>query len=355
MSKNFITGLPSAKQQLQPLGSWPASWHVFDERECHALAAAMACGRPLLITGDPGTGKSQLARAAAAHLGWAFRYLVVTARTEPDDLRWQFDALERLADASSSDPAARARVAERQRYATPGPLWWAIDPAGAANRLAGLHGLSATHDEQAVTARDGSVVLIDEVDKADSDLPNSLLEVLDNRAFVTPWGEAVPSPAPLPEPGQPTAADPGKPARAGHKLLIVITSNNDRELPAPFLRRCVTLNMSLPDEETQATEFLQALRLRCRAHFDAGQVSDGVVDAVIEAVRRHRMQVPVGQGVRPGTSEALDLLRALHDIAPGKPKTQLDWMAKLQLYVLCKQPGLQTGHAAIGAMGELAP
>ncbi len=306
-------------QPLLPTGSWRQAIHVWDAKELDALALAQASGRPLLVRGEPGTGKSQLARAAAALLRWAFRYEVITARHEAQDLLWRYDAVERLASAQ-----AGASV-PMQNYVTPGPLWWALNPKGATQqaRLAqtALSTTGAPAVEEELPAVQGTVVLIDEIDKADSDLPNSLLEVLGNGSFTLPWGAAL-----LPA-GQ--AASP---------TLIIITSNEERELPAAFVRRCICLHLVPPsdkDKEKDKQCFLDWLILRAKAHFPS--MADAVLAAAATQVYQDREESPPSLGTRPGLAEYLDLLRALHNIAPDNPAKQHQWLARLAPYALMKQ------------------
>lgn len=97
-----MTDLPYRTDQpldLPKLGSWPETRHVFDKASAYALAAAEAAKRPLLVRGEPGTGKSQLARAAAVARQRLFLSVVVNSRTECQDLQWQFDAVGRLGEA----------------------------------------------------------------------------------------------------------------------------------------------------------------------------------------------------------------------------------------------------------------
>ena len=119
---------------LPKRGSWPAAVHVFDEASVHALMAAEAAERPLLIRGEPGTGKSQLARAAAEATQRLFLSAVVNARTECQDLQWQFDAVARLGEAQALAHFHADEITGRllpRRFLTPGPLWWVFDWASA--------------------------------------------------------------------------------------------------------------------------------------------------------------------------------------------------------------------------------
>ena len=163
----------------------------------------------------------------------------------------------------------------------------------------------------------GTVVLLDEIDKADSDLPNSLLEVLANGSFTLPWGASL-----LPK------------GSVAAPTLVVITSNEERELPAAFVRRCVCLHL-MPPPDGERAKFLDWLQVRARAQF--GGVPTEVLSQAAELVYADRVACPVGMGARPGLAEYLDLLRALHDIAPGEAAQQLAWLQRLAPYALLKQ------------------
>lgn len=239
---------------LEPNDSWPAARHRFDQRSIRAVRTAIAAERPLLVRGKPGIGKSQLARAVAQQLRLPFLYHVVNARTEHSDLLYQYDAASRLAQAQllglrGVGSAWQAELAEN-RFVRPDVLWWAFDWAGARKQAKlwcraegcpdkGLDTCCAaccepTHPEEGDGPHQwrpgkGCVVLIDEIDKADTDMPNGLLESFGNNGFQVPC--ARPHVARRPEHVAP---------------LLVITTNEERELPAAFLRRCVVLHMELP-------------------------------------------------------------------------------------------------------------
>ena len=311
-------------QPLTPVGSWGQAKHVWDAKELDALALCQASGRPLLIRGESGTGKSQVARAAAALLEWDFLYEVITARHEAQDLLWRYDAVERLAIANTGASSLM------QDFVMPGPLWLALNPSGAADQSSRVLKTAQHKAEPAETvprqpapdatkapSRNGTVVLLDEIDKADSDLPNSLLEVLANGSFTLPWG------APLLPQGSVAAP-----------TLVVITSNEERELPAAFVRRCVCLHL-VPPPDSERGKFLDWLQVRARAQF-AGVPTEVLAQAA-GLVHTDRLACPAGLGARPGLAEYLDLLRALDDIAPGDVAQQLAWLARLAPYALLKQ------------------
>jgi hypothetical protein len=121
---------------LLPRGTMPAPAHVFDANSIDAVNAALAARRPLLVRGEPGTGKSQLARAVAEYLGRPLITHVVDSRTEARDLLWEFDAVARLAEAQLQgalgrpgpvdEKALRAELAP-ERFVRPGALWWALN------------------------------------------------------------------------------------------------------------------------------------------------------------------------------------------------------------------------------------
>lgn len=118
---------------LNPIGSWPSSRHVFDQTSADAILMAWAAERPLLVRGEPGTGKSQLARAAAKLLERRFLLHAVDARTETRDLLYTVDAVSRLAHAQLAGARratkdASLRDIDVMKFVRPGPLWWAYDP-----------------------------------------------------------------------------------------------------------------------------------------------------------------------------------------------------------------------------------
>lgn len=159
-------------------GSGAERHFVFAEAAVLALNVAMATGRPLLVSGEPGCGKTSLARFAAQALGRRFYRETITSRTQASALQAGYDNLRRLSDAQ-----VRRRLKPEQAYVQPGMLWWALQPATATQR--GLAPLDprwrvAPLVDPGLGAPDAlPVLLLDEIDKADPDVPNDLLEALD--------------------------------------------------------------------------------------------------------------------------------------------------------------------------------
>jgi MoxR-like ATPase len=289
----------TATVPLPELRHWPESSHVFDPPSICAVNAALAAGRPLLLRGEPGAGKSQLARAVAQALKWPFLSRVVNGRFEPEDLLYRFDAVARLSAAQTGATSADLLPA---RYLLPEVLWWALNPDSARERhtiaapqcgevAGGFH--SAEDLGFDFSPERGVVVLIDEIDKADSEVPNSLLETLSLGGFHVPYG-------------LPYVKTQGIPP------LIIITTNEDRELPPAFVRRCLVLNMDFPDE---AGELKTKLKPRIRAHERGKALPEEVLDKAIDALARHRQHMRSKDLPPPGQAELLDLLRAVSRLA----------------------------------------
>jgi MoxR-like ATPase len=239
--------------------------YVFDDqRVVLAVNVALVTNRPLLVYGPPGSGKSSLAPNIARELGWKYGEHIITARTEAEDLLWQFDAVKRLSDANT--PGGAQPVGD---YYDRGVLWNAF--------------------------ADGvTVVLIDEIDKADPDLPNALLGPLGSYTFRGPDGVDV------------TAPTDAKP-------LIVITTNDERDLPRPFLRRCVVLVLDQPSRAH--------LLSVAQAHFGADYNSE-IAEAIADYVISRRDVVDDTRATEPSTAEFLDTLRACQrlEITPISPE-----------------------------------
>ncbi|MBF0296007.1 MAG: MoxR family ATPase [Magnetococcales bacterium] len=317
---NFLKCQEGHTTRLPALGGVPEQVHVFDVATIEAVNAALAARRPLLVRGEPGTGKSQLAHAVAVELGRPFVSSVVDARTEPGDLLWRFDAVERLAEAQLAaalqlDPERIGARLAIDRYLRPGPLWWGFDWNDAKGRA--HHGQSGAYEEPAGwdAAQGGVVVLIDEIDKAETDVPNSLLEALGSGRF-TPPGRV--------EPVRMQGAPP----------LVVITTNEERALPDAFLRRCLVLYLSLPTDDQQLVDLLA---LRGGSHFshaDKEILQEAARQLVADRTEaKNRNWLPL-----PGQAEYLDLVRAVLALHPDDKEAQSQTLTRIGRFVLRKHP-----------------
>jgi MoxR-like ATPase len=223
-----------------------------------AVNAAITLQRPLLIKGEPGTGKTMLAEEVAAALGAPLLQWHVKSTTKAQQGLYEYDAVSRLRDSQLGDP----KVGDISQYIVKGVLWQAFDA-----------------DEQ-------TVLLIDEIDKADIEFPNDLLRELDRMEFyVYETRELI---------------------RAKHRPLVIITSNNEKELPDAFLRRCFFHYIQFPDAVT--------MKQIIDVHFPS--IKSQLVRAALESFFELR-QVP-GLKKKPSTSELLDWLKLLmaEDIPP---------------------------------------
>lgn len=306
---------------LDPIAGWDASAHVFEKPDILAIKAALAAGRPLLVRGEPGTGKTQLARAVAQQLGWALVYKVINGLTELADLFWHYDAVDRLGEAqvlAGESHEVRIESLKHRKFLTPGPLWWAFDWSGAREQFAAWsrrkHGRPPWHGSEPPP---GVVLLIDEIDKADLDLPNGLLEAFGQNSFQIPWFEV------------------GTVSRSAIPLLAVITTNEERELPRAFLRRCLVLQLEYPDAD-DPKGFNNWLNARGRVHFSAERCADEILDLAAELIRKDRLGTEYG-AIRPGLAEYLDLLKVVADLYPGDQETQLAALKEVSQFVRRKQ------------------
>jgi MoxR-like ATPase len=223
-----------------------------------AVNAALALARPLLIKGEPGTGKTMLAEEVAAALGRPLLQWHVKSTTKAQQGLYEYDAVSRLRDSQLGDE----RVRDIHNYIVKGVLW------------------------QAFTSDEPVVLLIDEIDKADIEFPNDLLRELDRMEFyVYETREMV---------------------VAKHRPLVIITSNNEKELPDAFLRRCFFHYIRFPDKETM-TDIV-------KVHFP--RLKQDMLAAALQSFYELR-DVP-GLKKKPSTSELLDWLKLLlaEDIPP---------------------------------------
>jgi MoxR-like ATPase len=262
-----------------------------------AIWVALATSRPLLLRGDPGTGKSSLAPWIARSLGYRYYEHATTAATRSQDLLWRFDTVRRLSDAQVRGETTRTFV--DADYIEPGVLWWAFAPESARGRGAPADGPAAATQARDPNATlnaarpNGAVVLIDEIDKSDPDVPNGLLGPLASTSFVvTETGVEITRP---PRPDGELRDDP----LSG--LLVVITTNEERDLPPAFVRRCIVHTLGHPDRGD-----LVAI---ARLHIGDG-LDEDLADALAEKVVELRNEAAARHERRPSTAEFLDALRA---------------------------------------------
>ena len=216
-----------------------------------AVNAAVTLERPLLVKGEPGTGKTELARQVAASLGMEIIEWHIKSTTRAQQGLYEYDAVSRLRDSQLGDE----RVHDVSNYIRQGKLW------------------------QAFASSERVVLLIDEIDKADIEFPNDLLQELDRMEFhVYETGEMV---------------------RARQRPVVIITSNNEKELPDAFLRRCFFHYIRFPDMET--------MKRIVEVHHP------GIKERLLTTALTQFYEIRDQAGLRkkPSTSEVLDWLKLL--------------------------------------------
>ena len=222
------------------------SEYVADKDLMVAVNAAIALERPLLVKGEPGTGKTELAKQIAAALGLDLIEWNVKSTTRAQQGLYEYDAVSGLRDSQLGDE----RFNDSSNYIRHGKLW------------------------EAFTADKKVVLLIDEIDKADIEFPNDLLQELDKMEFhVYETGETI---------------------RAVQRPIVIITSNNEKELPDAFLRRCFFHYIRFPDIET--------LHKIVEVHYPG--IKQKLVSAAL--TQFYEVREVAGLKKKPSTSEALD-------------------------------------------------
>ncbi|MEO0371159.1 MAG: MoxR family ATPase [Pseudomonadota bacterium] len=216
-----------------------------------AVNAAVTLERPLLVKGEPGTGKTELARQVSAALGLPMQEWNIKSTTRAQQGLYEYDAVSRLRDSQLGDE----KVHDVANYIKKGKLWQAFEA-------------------------DGKVVLlIDEIDKADIEFPNDLLQELDKMEF--------------------HVYETGQTVRAQVRPIVIITSNNEKELPDAFLRRCFFHYIRFPDPET--------MKKIVEVHHP------GIKEALLTTALTQFYEIREQSGLKkkPSTSEVLDWLKLI--------------------------------------------
>jgi MoxR-like ATPase len=233
-----------------------------------AVNAAVLLERPLLIKGEPGTGKTELAKQVASALGLDLIEWNIKSTTKAQQGLYEYDAVSRLRDSQLGDE----RVRDVGNYIRKGKLWTAFE------------------------ANQKVVLLIDEIDKADIEFPNDLLQELDKMAFhVYETGETV---------------------AAKNRPVVIITSNNEKELPDAFLRRCFFHYISFPHQDT--------MRQIVKVHYP--DIKEQLLTTALTQFYEIREQQ--GLKKKPSTSEVLDWLKLLlaEDLSPEDLKRDAGYL-----------------------------
>ena len=312
--ENLRKAQEKRRLRLPTSGSWPETWHNLDDTVANAISAALLAKRPLLVRGEPGVGKSQLARAAAVALERRFIATVVQPDSEYQDLLWSMDHTQRLADAQlASRTGSSDVVKDKENYIAPGALWWAFDwdSAQAQADKCSSNFCPSVDDHAPEPTVNGVVLLIDEVDKADITLANGLLEALGNRSF---------------------AVAPLEATIASNEIapLVVLTSNDTREMPPALIRRCVVVDLQLPSDPL--SYFIDI----GRTHYPA--MDESVLYKAAEQIKNDRLKCV--ELPKTGLAEYLDLLLALDEACSDDTQGQLAWLDRIGEYFL-KSPAVR--------------
>ena len=228
-----------------------------------AVNASINLERPLLVKGEPGTGKTELARQVANSLKLEIIEWNIKSTTKAQQGLYEYDAVSRLRDSQMGE-----KIKDVSKYIKKGKIWHAFE------------------------TKKKSVLLIDEIDKADIEFPNDLLQELDKMEFYV--------------------YETGQTIKADNRPIVIITSNNEKELPEAFLRRCFFHYIKFPEIDT--------LKKIVNVHFP--KIKKTLLDSALKTFFEIR-DVP-GLKKKPSTSEALDWIKLLliEDLDPSDLKTQ---------------------------------
>ena len=249
-----------------------------------AVNAAIALEKPLLIKGEPGTGKTELARQISKSMNLEILEWNIKSTTKAQQGLYEYDAVTRLRDSQLGDK----KIENISNYIKKGKIWNAFE------------------------SKHRAVLLIDEIDKADIEFPNDLLQELDRMEFYV--------------------YETGKIVRANKRPIVIITSNNEKELPEAFLRRCFFHYIQFPDLET--------LKKIVEVHFP--NIKKSLLEVALKSFFEVR-EIP-GLKKKPSTSEALDWIKLLliEDLDPSDLKSNnKDLLPKLHGALIKNEQDIQ--------------
>ena len=248
-----------------------------------AVNASIALEKPLLVKGEPGTGKTELAKQIATSLDLEIIEWSIKSTTKAQQGLYEYDAVSRLRDSQLGNTVKKV-----EKYIKKGKLWISFE------------------------TKNKSVLLIDEIDKADIEFPNDLLQELDKMEF--------------------HVYETGQLVKAKHRPIVIITSNNEKELPEAFLRRCFFHYIQFPELET--------LKKIVKVHFP--EIKKSLLNSALQTFFEIR-ETP-GLKKKPSTSEALDWIKLLliEDLDPSDLKSNnKDLLPKLHGALIKNEQDIQ--------------
>ncbi|MEE8577883.1 MAG: MoxR family ATPase [candidate division Zixibacteria bacterium] len=278
--------------------------YIFTPELKLAAEIALVTGRPLLLRGDPGSGKSSFAAFVARNLNWRYYDFAVNVRSHATDIMYRYDTVRRLRDAHSGEKAR----ADEHEYISPGVLWWVFDRELAFSRgrlpdykIAQDARISKAAEPNAETNADrdpdGAVLLIDEIDKADPDFPNELLVPLGSGYFSVQETQTLVQRKAVPVIGNLRSP------------LVMITTNEERALPEAFVRRCIVHQLPAP-EPNRLVEI-------AKLHFGKSKdksADDELFRELATKIMDIRERIADRGVKKPSTAEYLDSIKACREM-----------------------------------------